>query len=108
MLVLSLKMQCSRLIHFPLDRDPIYKPSFDAQGYYEWKVTVARKPVVGIIRPEHVEEFASWDNSYLQKDFPKSVHVLTIHGLKDGTVPPSVLSIVDLSYSLTLYAVMMP
>lgn len=71
-------------IHY---RDSLYKSSFDSKGYYEWKAIVARKEVIGIIRPEDVDEFASWDSSYLWKEFPRSVHVLTIHGMKDETVP---------------------
>jgi hypothetical protein len=65
-----------------------YQPSFDAKGFHEWKVTVARQPVVGIIRPEDMAEFAQWDTSIIQRSFPAQTHVLTIHGLSDAMVPP--------------------
>ncbi|TDL22230.1 alpha/beta-hydrolase [Rickenella mellea] len=71
-----------------VQRDAFYKPFFDDKGYYEWKVTVARNPVVGRIYPEDVNAFGSWDTSLVWDDFPSQVDVLTIQGLKDGTVPP--------------------
>ena len=42
---------------------PTWQPEIDANGYYEWKVTVARKPVVGRISLKDLEDFASWDTS---------------------------------------------
>lgn len=70
------------------DLDSIYKPSFEAQGFHEWKVNVARKLVVGRIYPQDMDEFASWDTSLVWDKFPNNTHVLTLHGLKDQTVPP--------------------
>jgi len=65
----------------------IYKEQFDARGYYEWKVTVARKPVVHRVYPREVEEFASWDTGIVWEKFPQAIHVLTVHGLEDEVVP---------------------
>ncbi|KAL5482749.1 hypothetical protein ACEPAI_9343 [Sanghuangporus weigelae] len=77
------------------DRADFYKPYFDAQGYYDWKVTVARKEVIGRIYPQDLEKFASWDISPVRDNFPSNTHVITIHGLRDNTVPP---------YDAVLYA----
>lgn len=65
---------------------PIYDAEIEEKGYYEWKVRVARKPVVGRIFPGDVENFASWDTSFMW-DFPSNVEVLSIHGINDTTVP---------------------
>ena len=86
----------------PSDLDPIYKPHFDSQGFYEWKVTVARKPIVAIIRPEDLEDFAAFDTSLVWDKFPDATHVLTIHGMKDATVPPWVPSSTSLCMSVAL------
>lgn len=67
---------------------PIYKPHFDAQGFYDWKVTVARKEVVGRIFPSDLEEFIKWNTSIVWDRFPLNTHVLSLHGLNDTTVPP--------------------
>ncbi|KDQ62034.1 hypothetical protein JAAARDRAFT_203257 [Jaapia argillacea MUCL 33604] len=67
---------------------PYYQPSFDAKGYYEWKVTVARKPIVGKVYPKDIEEFANWDTSLVWDKFPSDTHVLTVHGMSDERVPP--------------------
>ncbi|KAH8114553.1 ectomycorrhiza-regulated esterase [Phellopilus nigrolimitatus] len=71
-----------------VDRAGIYKPYFESQGYYDWKVTVARKPVIGRIYPRDLDIFASWDSSLVRDRFSPNTHVLTLHGLKDETVPP--------------------
>lgn len=65
-----------------------YAASFLQHGHYKWHVTVARKPVVGIIYPGDLDQFASWDTSIVWDQFPGQTDVLTVHGLKDATVPP--------------------
>ncbi|KNZ73069.1 hypothetical protein J132_01299 [Termitomyces sp. J132] len=65
-----------------------WKASFKERGYYDWKVTVARKPVTVKIFPEDLETTAKWDTSIIWDRFPPNVDVLTLHGLADGTVPP--------------------
>jgi len=67
-----------------------FEEPFRKQGYGEWKVKVAGRQVVGKVYPQDLEEFASWDNSYIEDAFPKAVDVLTVHGLADETVTPSV------------------
>jgi hypothetical protein len=66
---------------------PEYQPSFDARGFYEWRTTVARRPVVVIVRPEQVHAVAQWDMSVV-KDALTSTHVLAVHGLADATITP--------------------
>jgi uncharacterized protein len=61
---------------------------FSKQGYYEWSVTVARKPILARINPEDLKEFVAWDTSFVWNDFPQHTDVLTVHGLQDATVPP--------------------
>ena len=76
------------LLRWYKDRIEDYQSHFDSKGYYDWEVTVARKPVVGRIYPGDLDEFASWDSALVWTKFPANTHVMTIHGLKDGTVPP--------------------
>ena len=71
-----------------IDLDPIYKPQFESKGFYEWKLTVARKQLVVNVRPEDLEDFAAFDTSLVWDKFPKDAHALTIHGMKDAVVPP--------------------
>jgi len=66
----------------------LWKESFSKQGYFEWKVEVARKLVVGVVRPQDVEEFCNFDTSLVWDKFPSGTDVLTLHGLSDKTVPP--------------------
>lgn len=66
---------------------PTWKPEIDAKGYYEWKVNVARKPVVGRIDLPSLEDFCSFDTSIVWDEFPPHVDVLTIHGTADKMVP---------------------
>lgn len=47
--------------------------------------------MVGKIYPGDVEAFASFDTTLVWDKFPKHIHVLTIHGLKDAAVPPCVV-----------------
>ncbi|KAL5524639.1 hypothetical protein ACEPAF_9779 [Sanghuangporus sanghuang] len=64
-------------------------------GRHRMEVTVARKEVIGRIYPQDLEKFASWDISPVRDNFPSNTHVITIHGLRDNTVPP---------YDAVLYA----
>jgi uncharacterized protein len=64
-----------------------WQTDLDTKGYYEWNVTVARKPVTGRVYLEDFQEFMSWDTSIVWGQFPPHVDVLTIHGIKDETVP---------------------
>ncbi|EGO23737.1 hypothetical protein SERLADRAFT_470020 [Serpula lacrymans var. lacrymans S7.9] len=75
-------------MHRIYDGTEKWKDEFDSKGYHEWKVTVARKPVIQRIYPEDLEEFSRWDSSIVWDWFPSSIDVLTIHGLADKTVPP--------------------
>jgi len=70
-----------------IDQLPHYQPSFDAKGYYEWRVTVARKEVVGRITLQGMHDFAAIDTSIIWDGFPRQTDVLTIHGLSDKVVP---------------------
>lgn len=71
-----------------LDSADFYKPYFESQGYYDWKVSVARKEVIGRMYPQDMDKFASWDTSPVRDKFPPHTHVLSVHGLQDKTVPP--------------------
>ncbi|KAG8807791.1 hypothetical protein FRC17_004271 [Serendipita sp. 399] len=66
----------------------LHADAIKAQGYGIWKVKVAGKPVDAKVYPHDIEAFSNWDTSYVSKDFPPNVDVLTIHGLEDGIVPP--------------------
>ncbi|XP_006462461.1 hypothetical protein AGABI2DRAFT_72188 [Agaricus bisporus var. bisporus H97] len=66
-----------------------WEEAFKKQGYFEWKVTVARKQVIAKINPQSVEDFCSWDTSFVWEQFPKETDVLTIHGTADKIVPVS-------------------
>lgn len=63
------------------------KPPFNEDGYYELKATVARKPFTTRVYQEDVHNFATWRSSRVTGDFPPWVHVLTVHGMQDKTVP---------------------
>jgi len=71
-----------------LDGAAAYKEEWDTKGYYEWKLTVARRPVVQRIYPHDLEEFSRWDTSMVWDSFPAHIDVLTVHGLADKIVPP--------------------
>lgn len=73
-----------------LDLLPRYAAAFAEHGHFKWQVTVARKPVVGTIYPGDLEQFAKWDTTIVWDKFPGHTDVLTIHGMSDKTVPPSV------------------
>lgn len=66
---------------------PIWKPEIDTKGYYEWKATVARKPIIGRITLQGLKDFASWDTSIVWDEFPPGIDALTVHGTADQTVP---------------------
>jgi len=76
------RMECT-----PYRNEPYYS-IIKSQGFYEWKVVVAREEVIGRIHHKDVEEFMAWDTSLVWDRFPTNVHVITIHGLNDATVPP--------------------
>src|SRR5882762_1051465 len=66
---------------------PNWQSDIDTKGYYEWNVTVARKPVTGRIYLDGLQDFMSWDTSIVWEKFPPHVHVLSLHGIQDQTVP---------------------
>jgi len=74
---------------FPVDNPPPF--NLNEHGYYDWKATVAGKTMVKRVTVEDLREFASWDTSLVWKYFPSDTDVLTIHGMADKVVPPSVL-----------------
>ncbi|KIJ62674.1 hypothetical protein HYDPIDRAFT_114347 [Hydnomerulius pinastri MD-312] len=74
-------------MHRIYDGAEAYKEEFDTKGYYDWNVTVARKPLVQRIYPQDLEEFSRWNSGVVWDKFPPSIDVLTIHGLADRTVP---------------------
>ncbi|KAJ7904807.1 ectomycorrhiza-regulated esterase [Mycena leptocephala] len=65
-----------------------WREGFAVDGYYDWTTTVARKTVTARIQPADLDRFVSWDTSLVWDKFPANVHVLTLHGLSDNTVPP--------------------
>lgn len=69
------------------DRDAVYQPEFDKQGYYTWNAKVAGKEVSVRITPAQVEEFAQYPISTLVSQFPADIDCLLIHGTADETVP---------------------
>lgn len=64
-----------------------WQEAFQKDGFYAWNVTVARKQLTAKITPESVEDFCTWDTSFVWEQFPKETDVLTIHGTADKTVP---------------------
>ncbi|KAI0917028.1 hypothetical protein AcW1_007670 [Taiwanofungus camphoratus] len=73
---------------FDVMRKPENQAQLQSQGYYETKAIVARKPFVGRVTVEDHHEFASIDTSIVWDQFPATIDVLTLHGLKDIVVPP--------------------
>ncbi|KAI0313242.1 ectomycorrhiza-regulated esterase [Amylostereum chailletii] len=69
------------------DRPPEWLAGLRDQGYFEWRVTVARKPLVVRITAQDMDAFARWDTSIVWERFPARTDVLTVHGLRDMTVP---------------------
>ncbi|CAO1615422.1 unnamed protein product [Parajaminaea phylloscopi] len=69
------------------DRDKIYAPSFEEQGFYEWKVDVNRKAVSVRIYPASVQAFSEHPAGDHARGFPASTPCLLIHGTEDETVP---------------------
>ncbi|KAG2130647.1 ectomycorrhiza-regulated esterase [Suillus bovinus] len=65
----------------------IYKGQWDAKGYYERTLTVARQTVVERVYPEDLVTFSQWNTAIVWDKFPAQVDVLTMHGLHDKTVP---------------------
>lgn len=66
----------------------VWREAFATHGSYTWNVTVARKKITAKITPEDLDNFVSWDTSFVWDAFPPSTDVLTLHGLSDKTVPP--------------------
>jgi hypothetical protein len=64
-----------------------WQSDIDTKGYYDWNVTVARKPIIGRVYPNDLHDFMSWDTSIVWNQFPPQVDVLTLHGIQDQTVP---------------------
>lgn len=64
-----------------------WQSEIDTKGYYDWHVTVARKPVTARIYLSDLQTFMSWDTSIVWDQFPPHVDVLTLHGLGDEVVP---------------------
>ncbi|CAO1625655.1 unnamed protein product [Sympodiomycopsis kandeliae] len=69
------------------DRDHLYNPQFESNGYYTWNVKVAGQDVSVQITPEQVEEFAQFPIDQIVSRFPKDIDCLLLHGTKDETVP---------------------
>jgi len=64
-----------------------WQSEIDTKGYYDWHVTVARKPIIGRVYPDDLQDFMAWDTSIVWDQFPPQVDVLTLHGIQDQTVP---------------------
>ncbi|KAH7919473.1 ectomycorrhiza-regulated esterase [Leucogyrophana mollusca] len=75
-------------MHRIYDGAEAYKEEFETKGYYDWKVTVARKAVVQKIYPHDLQEFSRWNSAIVWDSFPPTIDVFTVHGLADKTVPP--------------------
>ncbi|KAI0049418.1 ectomycorrhiza-regulated esterase [Auriscalpium vulgare] len=86
------RYRMERVLHDP---GSSYQAAFDEQGFFDWKVTVARQPVIGRITPDDLQEFARWNSAVVWDHFPEATDALTIHGLADKTVP---------AYDATIYA----
>ncbi|KAF9221529.1 ectomycorrhiza-regulated esterase [Gyrodon lividus] len=74
-------------MHLIYDGAVAYQEEFATKGYYDWNLTVARKPVTQRIYPQDLEKFSRWNSGIVWDRFPPSIDVLTIHGLADRTVP---------------------
>jgi len=66
----------------------LWREHFIKQGFYTWNVTVARRKIEAKITPEDLQNFINWDTSLIWDHFPSTTDVLTLHGLRDTTVPP--------------------
>jgi hypothetical protein len=74
---------CSKTV-----RDPIYNPAFEKHGYYMATETVRRQVLEFKITPDMVQDFASWDTSYVRRgEFPADVQVLVVGAEKDQVMP---------------------
>ncbi|KAG1851575.1 ectomycorrhiza-regulated esterase [Suillus subalutaceus] len=74
-------------MHRVYDVAEAYKEEWDAKGYYERTVTVARQTIVERIYPHNIEEISEWNTAIVWDKFPDQIHVLTMHGLVDKAVP---------------------
>lgn len=70
---------------------PVWAPEIEKNGFFAWRATVARKPVVGRIDKASLDDFASWDTSFMWSEYPAHVDVLSVHGTADEVVPVCVL-----------------
>lgn len=79
-----------------------WEPSFREKGHAVWKERVAGKEVTRTFYPQDLDNFAQYDTSFVWTDeFPQRMDVLTVHGMKDTMVPPSVFCCLDLGTRLT-------
>lgn len=56
-------------------------------GYSDWHVKIAGRQIVRRVTIEGSRAFASWDNSYIARSFPREMNVLSVHGEQDEIVP---------------------
>jgi len=75
-------------MHRIYDGARAYQSDFEAKGFYEWNIVVARKAIAARIYPKDLETFSSWDTSIVWDSFPQNTDVLSVHGLADKIVPP--------------------
>ena len=61
--------------------------SLEILGYHEFQAVIAGESKTFRIYPHQLEDFRSWDANTIWGKFPHHIHVLTIHGIKDGQVP---------------------
>lgn len=83
---ISARYRMKKSLEAPVNKDRI--KSFSEKGYHEWTVSVSGKSTTVRILPEDLDKFCRWDTSLVWKQFPQTIHVLVLHGLKDDAVPP--------------------
>jgi len=64
------------------------KADFETKGEYVDRAIVARKQISSITTRADLNEFMTFDSSYVCDRFPPTTHVLTLHGMQDRIVPP--------------------
>jgi len=69
------------------DKMLLYMPELRAKGYYNWKARVAGQNIIVKMMRNDIDAFANYDTSFIRREFPQDVDVLTIHGTADKTVP---------------------
>jgi len=80
------RYRMEKILETPLGK--IWKSEIASQGFSEWKITVARKPIIEKITQRDVDIFINWPVGIVWDKFPAAVDVLTVHGLADTGVPP--------------------